>query len=135
MSGSKKDLSNIDFKKGMIRMEEEIKLKTIEYVNEINEIVQLYERVMKFINREKQRDLDIQTMQSELMPLLNTLKEILVKSLKVVTKKNEKDDLSKSIEYIETLIQKVNQFANDEVNIGQVLLHLEQFKRYIREYK
>jgi hypothetical protein len=110
------------------KMKNEMKLNILEQTKEIKEIVELYQTVMAFGDRNKQRDLDSQTMQRELTPATEKLHDTLMGSSSLAT---NKDELSKAVEYLDLFTEKVDQFVKDELGIEKVLLHLIEFRSYI----
>lgn len=116
------------FERMVEKMKNEIKLNILEQINGIKEIVELYQRAMGFGDRNKQRDLDSQTMQSELIHLKEKLHYTLMGSSSLAT---NKDELSKAVEYVDQFTKKVDQFVKDELGIDKVLLHLIEFRSYI----
>ncbi len=116
------------FERMVKKMKNEMKLNILEQTKEIKEIVELYQTVMTFPDRKKQRDTDSQTMQRELIPATEKLHYTLTGSSSLAT---NKDELSKAVEYVDQFTKKVDQFVKDELGIEKVSLHLIEFRSYI----
>lgn len=105
-------------------MEIALKSNIVEQLSEMIEITELYQSVMAFPHREKQRDLDNQTMQSELAPIQNSIKKSLTAASQEAVSEVEKDEISKCAESI-------GQFVRNDLDVDQVLMQLKAFKAFV----
>ena len=112
-------------------MKNELKLGIAEQLTEMIEITELYQSVMAFHGREKQRNLDSQTMQSELVPMQNSIKKSLAATSKEAISEIEKDEISKCAEHCKVLTERIGQFVRNDLDIDQVLMHLKVFKAFV----
>ncbi len=112
-------------------MKNELKSNIAEQLTEMIDIAELYQSVMAFHDRKKQRDLDSQTMQSELIPMQNSIKKSLAAASQEAISEVEKDGIFKCAEHCKVLAERIGQFVRNDFDIDQVLMQLKVFKAFV----
>lgn len=109
-------------------MKNELKSDIAEHLTEMIEITELFESAMTFPNRK--RDLDKQTMQSELASMQDSIKKLLAAASQEAISEIEKEEVSKCAEFCKMLTEMIGQDIND-LDTVKLRLWLITFKAFV----